>query len=141
MLRPVWPADPQKGPFPEVLQTIRRLLIRPGRFRLERELPGGICTHDICAPWQGTQWNKIKHRLFCHITQTWRGKPLTSRLAVVELIAATTTKNGLQVHCELDPRAYPKGIKVSDAEMDALNIKGDTFHPEWNYTITPRAPP
>ena len=141
MLRPVWPADPQKGPFPEVLQTIRRLLIRPGRFRLERELPGGICTHDICAPWQGTQWNKIEHRLFCHITQTWRGKPLTSRLAVVELIAATTTKNGLQVHCERDPRAYPKGIKVSDAEMDALNIKGDTFHPEWNYTITPRAPP
>ena len=65
MLRPVWPADPQKGPFPEVLQTIRRLLIRSGCFRLERELPGGICTHDICAPWQGTQWNRIEHRLFC----------------------------------------------------------------------------
>ena len=60
MLRPVWPTDPQKGPFPEVLQTIRRLLIRPGRFRLERELPGGICTHDICAPWQGTQWKVIE---------------------------------------------------------------------------------
>src|SRR6476620_7990351 len=59
LLRPAWPADPQKGPFPEVLQTTRRLLIRPGCFRLERELPGGVCTHDICAPWQGTQWNKI----------------------------------------------------------------------------------
>ena len=124
-----------------MLQTIRRLLIRPGCFRLERELPGGICTHDIKAPWQGTQWNKIEHRLFCHITQTWRGKPLTSRLAVVELIAATTTKAGLRVCCELDPRAYPKGIKVSDAEMDMLNIMGNAFHPEWNYTIMPRLPP
>ena len=123
-----------------MLQTIRRLLIRPGRFRLERELPGGVCTHDICAPWQGTQWNKIEHRLFCHITQTWRGKPLVSREAVVELIASTTTRTGLTVRCELDTRDYPKGIKVSDAEMMTLNIKGDTFHPEWNYTISPRRP-
>jgi hypothetical protein len=140
MLRPVWPADPQEGPFPEVLQTIRHLLIRSGCFRLERELPGGICTHDICAPWQGTQWNRIEHRLFCHITQTWRGKPLTSRETVVELIASTTTRTGLTVRCELDTRDYPKGIKVSDAEMMTLNIKGDTFHPEWNYTISPRVP-
>jgi Rhodopirellula transposase DDE domain len=141
VLRPVWPADPQKGPFPKVLQTIRRLLIRPGCFRLERELPGGICTHDICAPWQGTQWNKIEHRLFCHITQTSRGTPLTSRLAVVELIASTTTKTGLIVRCELDSRIYPKGIKVSDDEMASIKIKGDAFHPEWNYTISPRVPP
>ncbi len=141
MLRPVWPADPQKGPFPEVLQTIRRLLIRPGCFRLERELPGGVCTHDIGAPWQGTQWNKIEHKLFCHITQTWRGKPLISRETVVELIASTTTKTGLTVRCALDTRTYPKGIKVSDAEMATLNIKGDSFHPEWNYTISPRQPP
>ena len=140
MLRPVWPADPQKGPFPEVLQTIRRLLIRPGCFRLERELPGGVCTHDINAPWQGTQWNKIEHRLFCHITQTWRGKPLTSRETVVELIASTTTKTGLTVRCELDTRIYPKGLKVEDADMATLNIKGDAFHPEWNYTISPREP-
>ena len=123
-----------------MLQTIRRLLIRSGRFRLERELPGGVCTHDICAPWQGTQWNKIEHRLFCHITQTWRGTPLVSREAVVELIASTTTLTGLTVRCELDTRDYPKGIKVSDAEMMTLNIKGDTFHPEWNYTISPREP-
>ena len=140
MLRPVWPADPQKGPFPEVLQTIRRLLIRPGCFRLERELPGGACTHDINAPWQGTQWNKIEHRLFCHVTQTWRGKPLVSRETVVELIAATTTRAGLIVQCALDTRDYPKGIKVTDDEMDALNITGDAFHPEWNYTISPRPP-
>jgi len=97
-------------------------------------------TLQICHYPPGTsKWNKIEHRLFCHITQTWRGKPLTSRLAVVELIGATTTD--LRVRCELDTRAYPKRIKVTDAEMAALNIKGDTFHPEWNYTISPTAPP
>ena len=86
------------------------------------------------------KWNKIEHKLFCHITQTWRGQPLTSRETVVELIASTTTKSGLTVRCELDTRIYPKGIKVSDAEMAALNIKADTFHPEGNYTILPRTP-
>jgi hypothetical protein len=97
-------------------------------------------TLQVCHFPPGTsKWNKIEHRMFCHITQTWRGKLLTSRLTVVELIAATTTKAGLQVHCELDTRAYAKGIKVTDAEMDNLNIKGNAFHPEWNYTITPRA--
>jgi hypothetical protein len=85
-------------------------------------------------------WATRQHKLFCHITQTWRGKPLTSREAVVELIASTTTKTGLTVRYELDTRTYPKGIKVSDAEMATLNIKGDTFHPEWNYTISPRVP-
>jgi hypothetical protein len=59
---------------------------------------------------------------------------------VVELIASTTTKTGLTVQCELDTRSYPKGIKVSDAEMETLNIKGDIFYPEWNYTISPRTP-
>jgi len=99
-------------------------------------------TLQVCHFPPGTsKWNKIEHRLFCHITQTWRGQPLTSRLAVVELIAATTTKTGLRVRCELDTRAYPKGIKVSDAEMETLNITGDAFHPEWNYTIAPRVPP
>jgi hypothetical protein len=96
-------------------------------------------TLQVCHYPPGTsKWNKIEHRLFCHITQTWRGKPLTSRETVVELIASTTTKTGLTVRCELDTRSYPKGIKVSDDEMKTLNIKGDTFHPEWNYTISPR---
>ena len=98
-------------------------------------------TLQVCHYPPGTsKWNKIEHRLFCHITQTWRGKPLTSRETVVELIASTTTRTGLTVRCELDTRSYPKGIKVSDAEMATLNIKGDTFHPEWNYTISPRVP-
>ncbi len=85
-----------------------------------------------------SKWNRIEHRLFCHITQNWRGRPLTDRVAVVELIGATTTKAGLKVECALDPRTYQKGIKVSDAEMQSLDITGDTFHPEWNYTIKPR---
>jgi hypothetical protein len=72
------------------------------------------------------------------ITQNWRGRPLTSRSADVELIAATTTKKGLTVRCELDANTYQKGVKVSDAEMAALNIEGDAFHPEWNDTIKPR---
>ena len=123
-----------------MLQTIRRLLIRPGRFRLERELPGGVCTHDICAPWQGTQWNKIEHRLFSFITQNWRGKPLVTYLVIVQLIASTTTNKGLTVACRLDESDYAKGIKVTDAEMAALNIKPADFHAEWNYTIAPRRP-
>jgi Rhodopirellula transposase DDE domain len=92
-----------------------------------------------CPP--GTsKWNRIEHRLFCHITQNWRRRPLTDRVAVVELIGATTTKAGLKVECALDTRTYQKGIKVSDAEMKRLDITGDTFHPEWNYTIRPRQP-
>jgi hypothetical protein len=69
-------------------------------------------------------------------SRSWR--PLESRTAVVELIAATTTKTGLKVECVLDERTYEKGIKVSDAEMDVLDIRGDTFHPEWNYSAHPR---
>jgi Rhodopirellula transposase DDE domain len=85
-----------------------------------------------------SKWNRIEHRLFCHITQNWRARPLTDHVAVVELIGATTTKAGLKVECALDTRTYEKGIKVSDAEMQTLNVTGDDFHPEWNYTIRPR---
>jgi hypothetical protein len=124
-----------------VLQTIRRLLIRSGGFRLERELPGGICTHDICAPWQGTQWNKIEHRLFAFITQNWRGKPLVSHQVIVQLISATTTETGLKVCCEIDANRYPKGIAVTHQEMQAVNLSRDDFHGEWNYTIAPNQQP
>ncbi len=70
--------------------------------------------------------------MLCHITQNWRACPLTDRLAIVELIGATTTKTGLKVECVLDTRTYEKGIKVSDAEMEMLNIAGDDFHPQRN---------
>jgi hypothetical protein len=93
----------------------------------------------VCHYPPGTsKWNKIEHRLFCHISQNWRGQPLTSRLAIVELIAATKTTTGLTVRCELDTRTYPKAIKVSAAEIRSLNIERADFHPEWNYTIRPR---
>ena len=87
-----------------------------------------------------SKWNKIEHRMFCHITQNWRGKPLTDHLTIVALIGATTTETGLKVECALDTATYEKGIKISDAEMATLNITGDDFHPEWNYTIRPRRP-
>jgi hypothetical protein len=96
---------------------------------------------QVCHYPPGTsKWNKIEHRMFCHITQNWRAKPLVSRIAVVDLIAATTTKTGLTVQCELDENSYAKGIKVTDAEMATLNIEVDPWHPEWNYTIKPRPP-
>lgn len=98
----------------------------------------GLTIHVHHYPPGTSKWNKIEHRLFRRITQNWRGRPLTDRLAVVELISATTTKTGLNVECALDTRTYEKGIKVSDAEMASLNITGDAFHPEWNYAIKPR---
>jgi hypothetical protein len=114
--------------------------VRLFKVELQRLADETNLTIRVCHYPPGTsKWNKIEHRLFCHITQTWRGKPLVSRETVVELIASTTTRTGLTVRCELDTRDYPKGIKVSEEEMAALNIKGDAFHPEWNYTITPRA--
>ena len=100
----------------------------------------GLVLNVLHYPPGTSKWNKIEHRMFCHITQNWRGRPLTDRLAIVELIGATTTKAGLKVECALDTRTYEKGIKVSDAEMAALSVTGDDFHPEWNYTINPRRP-
>ena len=98
----------------------------------------GLVIHLHHYPPGTSKWNKIEHRLFCHITQNWRGRPLTTRLGVVELIGATTTKTGLKVDSALDTRTYRKGIRVSKAEMESLDITGDRFHPEWNDTIRPR---
>jgi hypothetical protein len=96
-------------------------------------------TIQVCHYPPGTsKWNKIEHRMFCHITQNWRATPLVTVLIAIALIASTTTKTGLEIRCELDRNAYPKGIKVSDSEMATLNIKRDKFHPEWNYAIAPR---
>jgi len=99
----------------------------------------GLVIHVHHYPPGTSKWNKIEHRLFCRITQNWRGRPLTDRLAVVELIAATTTRTGLKVECAIDTRSYEKGVKVSNLEMANLDITGDLFHPEWNYTIKPRS--
>ena len=87
-----------------------------------------------------SKWNRIEHRLFAFITQNWRGKPLLSHQVIIQLIGATTTRTGLAVQCRLDENDYPKAIKVSDAQMADINITLDTFHGEWNYTISPQKP-
>lgn len=94
----------------------------------------------VCHFPPGTsKWNKIEHRLFSFITFNWRGKPLRTYQTVVNLIAATTTKTGLEVQCELDPCGYEKGRKVSDAEMKTIRLRPHRFHGEWNYTIDPHS--
>ena len=85
-----------------------------------------------------SKWNKIEHRLFSFISQNWRGKPLISHEVIVNLIAATTTATGLKVRAELDTTAYPVGQKVSPQEIAAVNLSRNSFHGEWNYTISPR---
>jgi hypothetical protein len=93
---------------------------------------------SVCHFPPGTsKWNKIEHRMFCHITKNWRGKPLYSRAIVVALIASTRTKSGLHIEAELDGDSYETGIKVSDAEMAAIHLERASFHGEWNYTIAP----
>jgi Rhodopirellula transposase DDE domain len=99
-------------------------------------------TISVCHLPPGTsKWNKIEHRLFSFITQNWRGKPLVSHHVMIQLIAATTTKTGLKVHCELDPNTYPAGVKVTDAEIARINLQRHDFHGDWNYTIMPSRPP
>jgi transposase len=93
----------------------------------------------VCHFPPGTsKWNKIEHRLFCHITANWRGRPLVSYQVVVNLIALTTTATGLEVRARLDRHHYPTGIKVTDEELAAVQIKLAAFHGNWNYTIAPR---
>jgi transposase len=95
-------------------------------------------TIRVCHFPPGTsKWNKIEHRMFCHITQNWRGRPLLSRAIIVNLIGSTTTRGGLQINAELDEGSYATGIKVSDAELAAVNLHKDDFHGEWNYRIKP----
>jgi hypothetical protein len=88
-----------------------------------------------------SKWNRIEHRLFSFITQNWRGKPLVSHQVIVELIGSATTERGLKVYCELDTNHYPKGVKVTDREMNQINISRDEFHGDWNYLILPNQRP
>ena len=103
------------------------------RLADELRLPITVCH----LPPGTSKWNKIEHRLFSFITMNWRGKPLRSYRTIVQLIAATTTDTGLKVRAELDERKYPKGLKVSDAQLAAVNISRHSFHGDWNYTISP----
>ena len=93
---------------------------------------------SVCHFPPGTsKWNKIEHRMFCHITENWRGRPLVSHEVIVNLIASTTTSKGLRVRAALDTRKYPTGIRVDDTDMASLNLTSDKFHGDWNYRLAP----
>ena len=93
---------------------------------------------SVCHFPPGTsKWNKIEHRMFAHITENWRGKPLIRHEVIVNLIGHTKTRKGLRVRAALDERQYPTGKNVDDKELEAVNIRRADFHGDWNYTITP----
>ena len=104
-----------------------------------QDLANGLAIpiHVCHFPPGTSKWNKIEHRMFCHITQNWRGRPLVSHEVILNLIAATTTQTGLRIQAELDPGQYPTGIKVSDDELAAVQLIPDDFHGDWNYRILP----
>jgi hypothetical protein len=85
-----------------------------------------------------SKWNKIEHRMFCHLTENWRGRPLVDHEVIVNLIANTTTAAGLRIRAALDRRRYPTGKQVTPAEVAAVRLEPDPFHGDWNYVITPR---
>ncbi len=97
---------------------------------------------SVCHFPPGTsKWNKIEHRMFCHITRNWRGRPLVSHEVIVNLIGSTSTARGLSIRAELDKGSYPTGITVTKEEMAAVRIERADFHGDWNYTIVPHSPP
>lgn len=113
--------------------------VRLWRLQLQRLADESELTIQVCHLPPGTsKWNKIEHRMFCHITQNWRGRPLLSREVVVNLIGQTTTATGLRIHAALDEHPYAAGIKVSDQALAELALERDEFHGEWNYRLKPR---
>ena len=98
----------------------------------------GIPIHVCHFPPGTSKWNKIEHRMFCHITQNWRGRPLVSHDVIINLIANTVTAKGLKIKAELDSGIYPLGIKITDEELATINLKPAPFHGEWNYCILPK---
>jgi Rhodopirellula transposase DDE domain len=100
----------------------------------ELEMPIQVCHF----PPGTSKWNKIEHRMFSHITQNWRGRPLVSHEVIVNLIANTATQQGLLIQAELDSGTYPTGLKVSDKELALVKLIPDSFHGDWNYTIAPK---
>ncbi len=112
--------------------------LRLWKTELQRLADSTGLTIKVCHFPPGTsKWNKIEHRLFSFISQNWRGKPLLSHEVIINLIAATSTRTGLKVYARLDQNDYPKKIVISDQQLAAVNLTGDEFHPEWNYTISP----
>jgi Rhodopirellula transposase DDE domain len=114
--------------------------VRLWKVALQRFANETNLTLQVCHLPPGTsKWNKIEHRMFCHITQNWRGRPLESLAVIVSLIGNTTTAKGLKIRAEIDASKYPKGQKVSDQELALVQIHPDAFHGEWNYAILPQS--
>ena len=106
--------------------------------KLANELKKDI--HVCHFPPGTSKWNKIEHRMFCHISNNWRGRSLISRQVVVQLIGNTTTKSGLRICADLDENIYEKGKKISDEQLGQVNLVKQEFHGEWNYIIKPIEP-
>jgi len=112
---------------------VRTLKTKLQSFAKETGLRISVCH----LPPGSSKWNKIEHRMFCHISETWRGRPLVTREAFVNLIGTTTRSKGLRIRGELDSRTYKTGVRVADKEFAQVPIESWTFHGEWNYTILP----
>ena len=112
--------------------------LRRWKWELQRFADRTGLTLTVCHYPPGTsKWNRIEHRLFSYIAMNWRGQPLVSLAAVVHLIGTTTTATGLRVRSEIDKRSYPKGVVVTDEQMEHVKLSPHTFHGDWNYTIRP----
>ena len=113
--------------------------LRLWKWELQRLADATGLAITVCHFPPGTsKWNKIEHRLFSYISANWRGRPLTSLVTIVNLIAATTTETGLRVRAEIDRGKYPQGREISDQEMTQIRLRPCRFHGDWNYTIRPR---
>ena len=113
--------------------------VRLWRLQLQHLADEFGLTVQVCHFPPGTsKWNKIEHRMFCHITNNWRARPLLTRQIVVQLIGSVTTEQGLRIRAELDENPYAAGIKVTDEDLAALAIERDEFHGEWNYRLRSR---
>lgn len=143
----IWRNQMGKAAYPEA----RRLLItadgggsnghrlRLWKVELQKLADETGLTIFVSHLFPGTsKWNKIEHRMFCHITKNWRGRPLLTLETIVNLIANTRAQKGLSIQARLDRNVYPRGISVTGEELAALNINRSEFHGEWNYSIAPR---
>jgi len=116
--------------------------IRLWKWELQQFANRSGLTITVCHFPPGTsKWNKIEHRFFSFIAMNWRGKPLFSLATIVNLIGSTTTRSGLRIRSEIDHGTYPKGVKISKAQMESLTLERHEFHGDWNYTIRPQSTP
>jgi hypothetical protein len=112
--------------------------VRLWKWELQRFADETRLSVTVCHFPPGTsKWNKIEHRLFSYIAMNWRGKPLVSLAAIISLIGSTTTDSGLRVRSEIDEARYPKGVVLTEEQMESINIERHQFHGDWNYTIHP----